>query len=241
MESENHVVDLLPAYALDCLDEEESLVVIEHLATCSLCRAELETYQTVSDSLALAAPDAVPSSGLKSSLMNRIQTVSKPSQNEKVSLWERLNTYLRQFSPIWSLASLSLVILLAISNLFLWQQVNQGQLASRNTIMRVIPLTATSQAPGASGLIVISTNGEYGTLVVDHLPDLDQGRQYQLWLIQDNTRTSGGVFSVSPDGYGGLSVQSPKPLSSYSAFGVTIEPRGGSSAPTGEKVLGGNM
>ena len=81
-------------------------------------------------------------------------------------------------------------------------------------------------------------DGDHGTLVVDSLAPLGQDQQYQLWLIQDGERTDGGVFSVNPEGYGSLWVETPQPLSSYSAFGITIEPAGGSPGPTGDKVLG---
>jgi anti-sigma-K factor RskA len=96
-------------------------------------------------------------------------------------------------------------------------------------------------APEATGLLVISVDGEHGTLVVDGLASLEPSWQYQLWLIQDGQRTSGGVFSVSHEGYGSLWISSPQPLSSYSAFGVTIEPEGGSPGPTGDKVLGNTL
>ncbi len=46
---------------------------------------------------------------------------------------------------------------------------------------------------------------------------------------------------VSAEGYGSLSVESPKHLISYSQFGITIVPAGGSPGPTGEKVLGGQF
>jgi anti-sigma-K factor RskA len=107
--------------------------------------------------------------------------------------------------------------------------------------MRVITLTGTASVPGASGLIVASMDGLHGTLVVDNLPVLDKNHAYQLWLIKDGQRTSGGVFSVGPDGYGALWVTAPKPLLDYPNFGVTIEPAGGSPGPTGEKVLGGGL
>ena len=57
----------------------------------------------------------------------------------------------------------------------------------------------------------------------------------------DGLRTSGGVFSVSEEGYGYLEVSSEKPLFDYSEFGITTEPLGGSQEPTGEKVLGGEF
>jgi hypothetical protein len=33
-----------------------------------------------------------------------------------------------------------------------------------------------------------------GTLVVEHLPELGEAFQYQLWFIWNGKRTSGGVF-----------------------------------------------
>ena len=53
---DEHVLDLLPAYALDCLDEDETIQVAEHLAACSTCQAELLAYQATVAQLALAAP-----------------------------------------------------------------------------------------------------------------------------------------------------------------------------------------
>lgn len=77
--------------------------------------------------------------------------------------------------------------------------------------------------------------------MVDGLPKLDESQQYQLWLIKDGERTSGGVFSVTSSGYGWVYVRTPDPLASYQAAGITIEPAGGSPGPTGDKVLGGNL
>jgi anti-sigma-K factor RskA len=104
--------------------------------------------------------------------------------------------------------------------------------------MRTINLVGTEKAPQATGLLVMSVDGERGTLVVDGLTPLGEDQEYQLWLIQDGQRTSGGVFSVNRKGYGSLWVSSPQPLSTYSGFGITIEPAGGSPGPTGDKVLG---
>jgi anti-sigma-K factor RskA len=70
---------------------------------------------------------------------------------------------------------------------------------------------------------------------------LGSDQQYQLWLVLDDERTSGGVFSVDYYGYGAMVIHAPRPLNEYTSFGVTVEPAGGSPAPTGEKVLGGEF
>ncbi len=234
MSTHHHFTELLPAYALGCLDQDESLLVSEHLAECAACRAELRVYQTVAEQLALAAPDAAPPARLKRQLMARVQPSRPPLDSAPRASWRQQLTRLWQrAAPAWGVVSLLLILALA------WQQVNEEKTEPAG--LRVVALTGTSMAPDASGTLVMSRDGEYGTLIVDGLPPLDEAHQYQLWLIQNGQRTSGGVFSVNPDGYGALRISSPAPLFSYPSFGITIEPAGGSPGPTGDKVLGGTL
>ena len=68
-----HVNDLIPAYALNCLDEVETVQLAEHLVACALCRDELRQYQVLVELLPLAAPDAIPSVRVKQGLMERVR------------------------------------------------------------------------------------------------------------------------------------------------------------------------
>jgi len=233
---EPHVIELMPAYALDCLEDDEMFRVAEHLAGCPACRARLADYQAVVDQLALAAPDATPSPGLKQRLMARAQPASARAVQASAVPWrQRLAVFMQRAMPVWGVASLVLVLALAVSNLMLWQRVNQP------AAMRTVALHGTGAAPKAMGILVISADGQEGALIVDGLPPLDEAHQYQIWLIEDGQRVSGGVFSVKADGYGMLWVSAPWPLTSYKALGITIEPAGGSPGPTGDKVLGGSL
>jgi anti-sigma-K factor RskA len=248
MVTHDQVIELIPAFALDCLDSDEEAAVLQHLDSCSECQAELRAYRAVVDHLPLATPDAVPSTAIKKGLMKRIdQSVQQSGLVEvklvepKPSLWARISDRLRSSSPAWSLASLALVVVLLVSNLVLLRQVYQPKGNGGQTALRVVNLTGTNNAPQATGMIVISENGEQGTMVVDQLPALTPDRAYQLWLIKDGKRTSGGVFSVDYEGYASLWVSAPEPLADYTSFGITIEPAGGSPGPTGQKVLGGNF
>ncbi len=241
MAMNTHVIELLPAYTLDCLDEEDMHLVTEHLAVCAACRAELISYQGVADQLAMAVPCSEPPADLRRRLIARAQparprVISQPRQ----AWWQQLGRSLRALQhPAWGVASLALILGLTVSNVLLWQQVNRPVITSNVQGMRSLALAGTASAPTASGMVVISTDGEYGTLVVDNLPTLDKTQQYQLWLMQDGTRTSGAVFSVGQDGYSSAPILAPEPLTHYSSFGITVEPSGGSPHPTGVKVLSG--
>jgi anti-sigma-K factor RskA len=242
MANDFHVLDLIPAYALNCLDEEEAQVVAGHLASCAKCQEELSSYQELASQIAYAAPQTDPPVRLKATLMAQIQAdrQDSPTVLPRKSWWQSFQVSMLRLSPGWVVASLVLIGFLMISNLFLWDQVRELR-ASQDQQMDVVALTGTEFSPDSSGMIVISRDGKYGTLVVEQLPVLDESQQYQLWLIKDGQRTSGGAFSVNKNGYGSLEVWSRQPLGSFGSFGITIEPFGGSPGPTGDKVLGGDL
>ena len=238
MSNELHVTDLLPAYALGCLDGEESTLVAQHLLGCTACRLALSKYERVVSKMALAVPDSTPPAQLERRVMEQIQRPAREPAAAPRRAWRPSWLRFPLAAPAWAAASLVLVALLIASNLWWWQGTSRDRSLTTSGGMRVIAMVGTDAAPASAGTLVVDSDGEYGTLIVEGLPVLDQDQQYQLWLIRDGQRTSGGVFSVSPEGYGALEVSSSEPLSSYPVFGVTIEPEGGSPGPTGDKVLG---
>jgi anti-sigma factor RsiW len=244
------ILELIPAYALDSLDAEDATRVRQHLPDCDACQVELAAYAAVVDVLPLASPDSQPSPALKERLMARIEDQPATEQAPAAEPPEASSGWVQQISEafqslfsgprwrpvLWS-ATLLLVLVLAAGNIIQWQQANSP---SPNSWRRV-RLDSMELAPEASGIIYISADGRNGTVIVDQLPQLGPDQQYQLWLILDGDRTSGAVFSVDEDGYRGVQIESPIPLQEYGAFGVTIEPAGGSPNPTGERVLGYNL
>ena len=236
MSDHEHISELIPAYAMGSLDNEEAELVASHLISCPTCQTELETYQQLADGLALAAPSATPSPGLRDRLLESIQPTTVNHTTQTQSWWVNIIDAFRRPVPAWSL--LAILVLLAV----VWSLLSgiPSSSVSQESTMQTIALAATEDTLDAQGLLVIGSDGDEGGLVVEDLPPLDDHHQYQLWLIdRDGQRTSGAVFSVDADGYGTTMVISPLPLTSYVAFGVTIEPAGGSPAPTGQKVLGG--
>jgi len=236
----DHVTDLLPAYALDCLEEEEFIMVSEHLAICEQCRTELQSFQAVADQLVLLAPEATPSSGLKDQIMAQVQSKKMRPMREKAPRsiwWQPLTELIHRSAPIWGLASLLLAVVLGSSTWMLWPPTEQMGTHSPMDAFEVVRLHCTQAAPNATGQIMISKDGQFATLLAGGLPILASGTKYQLWLIQDGQRLSGGMFSVTLDGYGSMSISAPESLLEYSSFDVTMEPAAGSIEPTGEIVL----
>jgi anti-sigma-K factor RskA len=237
MSKDIHLKELIPAYALDCLDEEEVAQVAPHLNDCLACRAELESYRQITADLAYAAPDILPPPELHDRLLARLQPA--PTKSPSRPWWQALADPLRRPVPAWSLVGVLAILLI----LGVWLVVSAEPAShSQEATMQTVALLGTETAPDAQGLLVIGSDGDEGGLVVEDLPALDATHQYQLWLIdRDGQRTRGAVFSVDADGYGTTMVTSPLPLTSYVAFGVTVEPIGGSPGPTGQRVLGGTF
>lgn len=236
--SDEHVLDSLPAFALGSLDADEVGRVEEHLSSCWICRDESNSLQAVADQLSLAAPLAAPSPDLRERLTQRVHT-TRPAQRVQEQPTKR--PWLERLLPAWGLASLCLLIGLAGVNLFLWQRLNQLPVGATSLGMRAVPLSAPVAGSAATGFVLISADGEDGALIVDGLPPLEEGKQYQLWLIRNGQRTSGAVFSTDENSYGGMRIRAPLSLLEYSAVGITIEPEGGSPQPTGAQVLGGPL
>lgn len=245
------LLNLIPAYALNSLDADEAEMVNHHLPGCEICQAELASYESVVDVLPLAAPEAGPSAALKERLMSNL--AAKPTSETPVAsipqaarvpehgFWRQINEAIQNLlgGPRWRPAILLFIIVLVASNVLIWQLANEPSGSSDS--WRRIRLIGSEVAPEATGIIYISADGQNGTVIVDGLPQLSSEQQYQLWLIEDGERTSGVVFSVDKDGYRGVQIQSPIPLQEYGAFGITIEPAGGSPGPTGDRVLGSNL
>jgi len=233
---EEHVFDLLPGYALGCLDEQDLLLAARHLARCPVCRKELDGYWETVDHLALAAPPQAPPDHLRARIMHRAAAPAEAPQRAAGPVT----------GPGWrgwlaAVAAVLLLVSLAASNFLLWQQVNELQASAPGGPARIVLLEGTPDAPQALGYLVIFPNETYGSLVVEDAPPLSPGYAYQLWLVRDGMRANGGVFSVSEDGYGTLEIWAEYPLDSYPSFGITVEPEGGSPGPTGIKVLGGDL
>ena len=238
MPDETHVLDLLPDYALGNLDANEASLVEEHLLSCWICRGESDSFQVVAEQLSFTTPSAIPSPDLKHRLLERVRT-ARPRPNVVAEPTKR--TWLERLLPVWGLASLCLIIVLAGFNLLLWQRLSQLELITAAGGMRAVPLSAPDTASRATGFVLISANGGNGALIVDGLPPLNESQQYQLWLIRDGQRTSGAIFSTDEENYGGTRIRAPGSLLEYSAVDVTIEPAGGSPGPTGIRVLGGPL
>jgi anti-sigma-K factor RskA len=102
---------------------------------------------------------------------------------------------------------------------------------------RTVQLTGTNEAPGASGVFYFRDDRQ-GLLVLNGLQPLSAQMTYQLWLIPaDETPVPAGLVDVQGAEPTWLSVPITPDAEDFAAVGVSVEPAGGSLAPTGPIVL----
>jgi anti-sigma factor RsiW len=121
MNTETHLTELLPAYALHCLDAEETAQVEAHLAVCPACQMELRAYEGITADLSLTLPEAVPPAGLNTRLLAEMSP--DPSRTAvSPSLWQQIQLFFAR--PLWQFVTLGLIVVLLVSNILLWQRLS---------------------------------------------------------------------------------------------------------------------
>ena len=93
----------------------------------------------------------------------------------------------------------------------------------------------------ASGMMMVSQMGTQALLLVLNLPPLPPDQVYQVWLIKDGQKHDAGTFTVDSTGFGQAVIIPVAPVKKFEAIGITVEPAGGSTDPTGIHVLEGDL
>ncbi|HWQ13867.1 MAG TPA: anti-sigma factor [Roseiflexaceae bacterium] len=234
----------LAAYALgeDTPDDEAR----HHLEACPACQRAFRDYAAVAGALLFAAPDAVPPPALRERVIAAVAPQARQALPHPTRYRPRLLPGLR----LAFAAALALLIALLGWNLSLRAQV-QAQAAllanSREGWQTTIALLNDPdvqryplRSGAASGSLWTTPGSEVACFVVQGLPAIGADRVYQVWLVDGGAPQSAGVFEAR-NGNGWVILRAGAPVTSYRQVAVTVEPRGGSAAPTGPQVLTGEL
>jgi anti-sigma-K factor RskA len=128
------------------------------------------------------------------------------------------------------------------ANATLQEQWQTGQellaLIASTDPQRVVQLPGTTESPDATGAFFPSDAGR-GVLVLQDLEPLPTTQTYQLWFIPaDGPPAPAGLLAVQAGGPTWLTVDVPPVARNFAAVGVSVEPAGGSPAPTKVVLLG---
>ena len=225
----------LPALALGALDRDEQALVSAHLATCEDCRAELATLQRVVNGIGLEAEPVTPPAGLRAKVLDRVAREPQTTRPVGRSAGARGDW----FMPLALAASM---LVAAAAAFYAYQM--RADLADLRRVNAIVQATDTVRvdlkgqetAAGATAR-AFWNKGRGLVFQASQLPALPAGRVYQLWTIKGNVPTSAGLLVTDGQGGGSLTITLPADAARPDAFGVTIEPAGGSASPTLPIVL----
>lgn len=94
---------------------------------------------------------------------------------------------------------------------------------------RIVTLSGQVIEPKASARIFMDPASSDVYIDVLSLPKPPAGKQYQLWAQVDGKMVDAGMLDLADNGE---RLQRMKPMPNATAFGVTLEPKGGSDVPT---------
>ncbi len=217
------VEGLAGAYAVFALPDEEREDVERHVAGCSQHPA-LAELRAVARSLALAAPEMQPPVALKARIMDAINAdIARPAASRPVSRARRLAWLRRLFASPAAGYGLAAALAIAVAVLLVADLGGGGDNVVRQ-------LTGNG-----SGQVVYIPDRDTAVLTAEGLQPPSPGKTYQVWSVADATPVSIGFLEVSEQGQASSVLHVH--LRGGEIIAVTLEPSGGSPAPTTDPVL----
>lgn len=237
---------LVAPYVLGAISPEEMEEVRSHIISCGECMAEADSYSTVVSSLALSVrPEAVPDAMIDNVMREvRAEEAHQPAATSPPEASETASvTQLRRPRPVYNIvaaaAALVIVAVLAGALITTTNELDDTQAELALQRERVEQLAQTPgamrlSAPSGETVGAMLPTDDGGVFLVHGLDDAPSDHTYQVWLIDDDQPISAGTFDPS-SGVGGL--ETDHSLEGVEDVAVTVEPAGGSRAPTGLQVL----
>jgi anti-sigma-K factor RskA len=239
--------DLLPLYALDSLPDHEREAFEVHLETCDQCLEELASYEPAVTRLA-GEVGLAPRPALKANVMAMIQDVPQEGHVTPSALTEQVTEpaaepmvprqpAARRSTNWFALAAAFLALtLVAVSGggLALWRETQdlQQQVAQAQELTSILTaddaelVAVDTQLPG-NLRVAVAPSLNAGVVLADDLQGPGQGRDFQLWTIENGEPKSAGLVAQRSGVLGGVI-----DVTNAEAVAMSIEPEGGSEQPT---------
>jgi anti-sigma-K factor RskA len=252
------IEELLSFYALDALTDEEREQVEAYLRAHPEARQQVDEMSKAISALPFGTSAIEPAPRTKDALMARIAVDerARASKQEQTSgpRGRRLENIFQAFSLGAAVVAILWAVVLNIQLSQLRNQVsrlNDALIAQANALEQInaklpqtpvpetitVSLKGTDVRPQAQGQLIADPNSQSAVLVIAGLGPLEPGKTYQVWLIDSGGPKSAGLLSVDSKGQAVFIVTSQETIGSFQSLGISVEPEGGSSQPTGDIVV----
>ncbi len=228
------------AYALHALPDAELTAFEHHLASCEPCAQEAAELSATAARLGLAVT-VTPPAGMREQVLRRVGSVRQEPPGGASTGRTRHAAVRARLLSRWALAA-CLAVAAALGGTTFWQHqraedaLRQAHRAQRGTEAITAVLTSPDARTrtaalrgGASGTVVVSRKRDQAVFLVSGMARPAAGKVYQLWFDDGGTMRAAGL--MDPDRTD-QAVLLHGAVDGASGVGVTVEPAGGSKAPT---------
>jgi anti-sigma-K factor RskA len=221
MSNEPH--DLLAAYALDALDDDERERFERHLEECDECSEQLALLREPVSALAYAAEGPAPPEALR----GRIIEGARAEPRAPVIRLRRRNW------PLAAVAGIAAAAACLAIGLGIWANSLSNSLEREQSVRaqyeEFLAGGATAKPLiGADGSLLVKNDGR-AALVVCGLADAPSAKTYEAWVITGETPQPAGTFSGGNDCSPVLLTER---VPGKATVAVTLERAGGATSPT---------
>jgi anti-sigma-K factor RskA len=213
---------LLAPFALDALEPDERLEVLEHLSECRSHDEELASYRLVAARLPVVIDEVAPPPGLRASILRAFDAAQSQPLAEAAPP-PRESFLARLFGRTGLAYGVAAVLIAAVLGLAAWNLSLQGD-DSGSVVARTVEQDSMR-------LHFVYLPDEKVVVLNLDMPPPAAGRDYQLWQITDAGPRSLGIVEYQ----GSQAIQAD--LGGASALAVSVEPAGGSAQPTTTPVI----
>jgi len=216
--------DLLAAYALDALDEDERERFERHLEECDECSQQLALLREPVAALAYAAEGPAPPESLRGRILERARAEPRAAV---IRMPRRRNW------PLAAVAGVAAAAACLAIGLGLWANSLSNSLdrerGDTSAYEEIIRSGATAQPLiGADGSLLVAEDGR-AALVVCGLAEAPSAKTYEAWVITGETPRPAGLFR---GGNGCNPVVLTERVPNAATVAVTLEDAGGATSPT---------
>lgn len=228
---------LAAAYALDALDPEERRAFEAHYPGCAACADEVREFRETASRLAASRPAAPLPASLRDRVLSEVDRTPQLPPGAGARRGAAGGPGLRR--PAIALAAAVLLVVAATVGVLALRGDDGGtgsELAAVMATPDAVTVRLDGSRPGVLR-VVYSRTADRAVLVGSGLGAPGGDRTYQLWSIAGGAPSSAGTFE--PDADGRVDARVTAPGADPEAWGVTVEPAGGSRSPTTPIVFQG--